>query len=304
MKNRICRFFIGCLWCFLTIGFNGNVFCQENEKKIEKQQFLFMVEQAYLQEQGEWQVSFSTQYLDEKKSREIEYENEERYDTLKIKNEWQWVAAIEYGIYDWMQLEVEIPFVNVRRKTVLDADGVTTSSYLDKTGIADVEAGLMFKLSKEDPDKWWATSISLGLGGAFPTGNWKKDLGTDRYGWETQLSLSKVIDKFVAHLNGGMGMVNNAKEQGESGKKDVKEIKCGVALAYRPTDKFDLISEVFAEFEDAKATGNKDYETQAYFTPGIRYKLFDGCEIGAGVPIGLTYESHKWGITTKVLYEW
>lgn len=68
--------------------------------------------------------------------------------------------------------------------------------------------------------------------------------------------------------------------------------------------RFDLINEVFAEFEDIKAAGNKNYETQAYFTPGIRYKLFEGCEIGAGVPIGLTYESSKWGITAKVLYEW
>jgi len=289
----------------VNIGLNSVAMVDEKDEEFEEQQFLFMMEEAYTQKKGEWQVIFTAQYMDGKKSREVEYEDEEKEDKLKIRDEWRWIAEIEYGILDWLQLEVEIPLAYVDQRTIKESeDSGRTISDLKKGGLSDINACLRARLLKEDVDQWWLPTVSAGFEVIFPTGNWEEGLGTDRYGWEGKLAISKVIDKFVVHLNGGMGRTDNAKEEGETENIDEQEFECGAALVYRPTDRLDFICETLAGFEEEKTAGGKNYETEFYLTPGIRYKLFKDFEIGAGVPVGLTYASSDWGIMTKAQYEW
>lgn len=266
-----------------------------DEEEIEsavRHEFLFMIEEAYTQEKGQRQVCFTSQYMDRKKSKEG---NE-----LKITDQWQWMTEIEYGLSDWLQLEVEVPFANVHKKTIEDSE----TTHLDKAGIGDVETGIRIRLSEENEGRWWSPTVSAGFELTWPTGYWQKDLGTDRYGWEANLSLSKTIDNWAYHLTGGFGMTDDAREQSENEEVDVEEFKAGGALVYRPTDKLDFICELLAEFEKEESSSNRSHEAEFYMTPGIKHELFRDFEMGVGVPIGLTHESYDWAIVTKVQYEW
>ena len=78
----------------------GQVSTDEEHSESEKQEFLFMTEEAYTQEQNQWQLSLSSQYMERKKSKEG--------DEIELRNEWSWIAAIEYGLSDWLQLELAI----------------------------------------------------------------------------------------------------------------------------------------------------------------------------------------------------
>ena len=210
--------------------------------ELKGQEFLFMTEEAYLQEKGEWQVSFSSLYRDRKTTKED--------DEINLEDMWQLSTEIEYGLSDWLQIEVEIPFLYIDKKTTEDSE----VSHFDESGLGDIETGISIRLFEEDEDLWWAHTVSAGFGIAWPSGDWKKGFGTDRFGWEAGLSISKMLEQWAYHLSGGFGIVDEARERGESSRTDIHEFELGVALVYRPTEKLDLICESFAEYEQEKLT--------------------------------------------------
>lgn len=265
---------------------------QADEHEFEGQQFLFLTEDAYTQEEGEWQVSFVSQYSERKRSKEG--------DEKKQKDRWQWITEIEYGLTDRLQFEVGIPFAHVDKKTT--EDGTTT--HLSETGISDIETGMRLKLFDEDQSKWWSSTVSAGFGIAWPSGRWRKDLGTDRFGWETNLAMSKTSERWAYHLAGGFGMVDGAREQGESGQTDIESFEVAGALVYRPAAELDILCELFAEFEEEKSGAGKSHETEFYVAPGFGYEWFENFDVGMSVPIGLTDDSYDWQIMLKVQYEW
>jgi hypothetical protein len=275
----------------LSIGFYSIAFAGESQEEPEGQQFLFMNEDAYTQEKGQWQLSFTSQYQDRKKIKDG--------DEVKIKDQWQWVMESEYGLSEWLQINLEVPFLSVHKVTIEDGE----ATHLDKAGIGDVETGIRVRLIEED-DQWWQSTVSVGFGLSWPTGQWGRDLGTDGYGWEVDLLFSKTTDKWAYHLSGGFGMTDDAREQGESEKSDIEEFGVGGALVYGATDSLDIICELFSEFEREKSGTSVSHETVLYVVPGVGYKLFKDFEMGLGVPIGLTNESHDWGIIANIQYEW
>lgn len=288
----------------LTIGQNSLVWAQE-EKEEEHQECLFNLEEAYTKDKGGWETCFTVQYMDNKKSREVEYEDGDREDTLKIKDEWNWRLGIDYGIFDWLTAELEIPFANVDKKTIKDEEDSTTITYLNKAGIGDIDAGLKFGLFK-DQEKSWVPAVSLGLDVSLPTGNWKKDLGSNHYGFGSLIAVSKTFDKWAYHLNAGGTYTPHGREEGETEKVDAVAFEGGIALAYMPTENLDLVCEVSTELERENTAGEYNYNSEVYLTPGIVYKFknfLKGLKVTAGVPVGLTYESYDWGIITQVIKE-
>jgi hypothetical protein len=276
----------------LSVGSRSIAFADESQEEFEGQQFLFLMSEAYNQEAGELQLSFTSQYMDRQRLKEG--------DEIKTKSQWEWTTSVEYGLWDWLEFEVEVPFAHIHKQ--IAEDGETTN--LDETGISDIETGILINLFKEDRDKWWSHTLSAEFDVSWPSGRWRKDLGTDQFGWETNLVLSKTTDKWAYHLLGGFGMTEDAREQGESEKCDVEEFEAGGALIYGATDRLDIICELFAEFEKEKTSISKSQETEFYVVPGVGYKLFDDFEMGLGVPIGLTDASYGWGIIAKLQYEW
>ncbi len=292
-------FAIALMSVVLGIGSSSIVMADEEG---EGQEFLYMLEEGYVMERGKYGVSLSAQYMDGKKSREVEYEGGDREDTLKIKGEWCWVFGVEYGFLDWLTIEVETPFVHIDKTTSKEEDSRTVTE-LDKTGIGDVEVGFKVRVFENDKDSY-IPATSLGFKMSLPTGNWKKDLGSDHLGFELGLALSKTLEKFAYHLNLAGGYVDNAREEGESGKIDEVELECGIGLVYMPSENLDLIGEVYAEFEREYIAGEYNYGTKIYLVPGIAYEFEEfmgGLDIGVGVPIGLTYESYDWGVILKVM---
>jgi hypothetical protein len=275
----------------LSIGSCYVIFAGESQEEPEGQQFLFMNEDAYTQEKDQWQLSFTSQYQDRKKTKDG--------DEVKIKDQWQWVTEAEYGLSEWFQINMEVPFLSVHKVTIEDGE----ATHLDKAGIGDVETGVRIRLIEED-DQWWQPTVSAGFGLSWPTGQWRRDLGTDSYGWEANLLLSKTTDKWAFHLSGGFGMTDDAREQGESEKSDIEEFEVGGALVYGATDRLDIICELFSEFEREKTSTSVCHETEFYVVSGVGYKLFEDLEMGFGVPIGLTNSSHDWGIIANIQYEW
>lgn len=275
----------------LSIGACFTTFADELHEEPEGQQFLFMNENAYTQEKDQWQLSFTSQYLDRKKTRDN--------DEVIIKDQWQWVTEAEYGLSDWFQINLEVPLLSVHKVTIEDGEALR----LDKAGIGDVETGIRIRLIEED-DQWWQSTVSVGFGLSWPTGRWKPDLGTDSYGWETNLLFSKTTNKWAYHLSGGFGMTNDAREQGESEKIDIEEFEVGGALVCGIADRLDIICELFSEFEKEKAGSSVSHETEFYIAPGFGYELFENFEVGFGVPIGLTNASYDWSFIAQVQYEW
>ena len=280
-----------------------------NEVGIKGQQFLFMNNNAYNQERNEWQATFTTQYFFHQKLREVEYEEDgTRVDTLKIKNELQWVGELEYGLTDWLQVQVEIPYMHVEKKAIEETEGGdSATNYLNRTSISDLKVGFQIGLFKEDQEKWWSSTLAIESNATLPTGNWKNDMGNGRYSFDTGILLSKSIDKFTVHANVSGGYVDSTREQGSTGKTHQRSIEAGLSVVYQPTEKIDLICELTKDTQrQNKPTGFKgsSRETEIYITPGVGYKLKNNTEIGLGVPIGLTYESYRWGIMGKILFEW
>ena len=286
---------------------DGNI--DVKEVGVKGQQFLFMNNNAYNQEKNEWQATFTTQYLSRQKSREVEYEEDgTRVDTLKIRNELQWVAELEYGLTDWLQVQIEMPYRHVEKKTIEESeDGDSSTERLNRTSLSDVTAGFQIGLFKEDQGKWWLPTLAIESNATLPTGNWKNDMGSGRYGFDAGILLSKTIDKFTVHANVGGGYVDGSREQGSSSRTHQRNVGTGLSLVYQPTERLDLICELTKDTQrQNKPTGFKgsSRETEVYITPGIGYKLKNNTEIGLGVPIGLTYESYRWGIMGKILFEW
>jgi hypothetical protein len=176
--------------------------------EFEEQQFLFLIEEAYTQEKGEWQVSFVSQYFDRQKLREFEYEEGEREEKKIITDQWFWITELEYGLTDWLQVEMEVPFGHLRKRIIED----NTTTHLDEIGIGDVETGISMRLFEENDAQWWSGTVSTCLTAIFPTGDWEKDMGTDHFGWEASISISKMLNECVIHLKGGIAATNDARE--------------------------------------------------------------------------------------------
>ena len=99
------------LTAILIAGIGSIVFAED---RFQGQQFTFMSQEAYTQEKDSWQVSFTSQYLDRKTSRES--------DDVTLTSQWEWTAEVEYGLTDWLQFEAEIPFTHVKHKTTEDGE--------------------------------------------------------------------------------------------------------------------------------------------------------------------------------------
>ena len=277
------------LTVILIAGIGSIVFAED---RFQGQQFTFMSQEAYTQEKDSWQVSFTSQYLDRKTSRES--------DDVTLTSQWEWTAEVEYGLTDWLQFEAEIPFTHVKHKTTEDGE----STHISETDIGDVETGVRIRLFGEDRDVWWSHTVSAGFVVIWPSASWREDFGADRFGVEASLAMSKTYDNWAYHLSGGFGLTDDTREQGESSKTDVEAFELGAALVYSPTDKTDFIGELSAEFEREKTNRSENSDTEFYFIPGIKYEPVEDLEAGIGVPIGLTACSYDWGFIAKIQYEW
>lgn len=266
------------------------------------QEFLFMMDDAYLQAAGQWQVSVDGSYMQNRRTAEYVGTNLSTTDTDDF---WKAAAKVAYGLTDILQANLYVPYGHVKTQGTLAG----TTTQLDRYDFGDVTTGLSVKLMDQDHNNWLPT-VAATVTAVLPTSDKDAGIGKDTYGWNVGLAASKAVDDFFWHGNVAYGELDNTEEfgqlnnLGQSVEADEDLWSCGLALVYSPTEEYDLICETYAEFERESRLDETEDRMSWYLTPGAKYHLSETTDIGLGVPIGLQGDTYEWGIMAKVLWEW
>jgi len=261
--------------------FLSGIQARSEETKVGTQ-FLFFIEEAYLQEAGEWELSAATVYQEELPEADFD------------AAEWNSMLELEYGLARWLELEVELPWMWWK------------AGDKEESGLADVEGSLKFLLLQEREQSLRPT-LSASVGVSLPSGDWKKGLGMGTTGYELGLGLGKDTGNWIFLLSGTAEYFPGAKTLNSSGqteKEDEFEIAGGAAIVYQAIEDASLILELSGEYEEEEEAGVEESEIEMYLTPGIKFEPIEGLELGGGIPIGLNDDSYQWGVFLKLIAEW
>lgn len=275
----------------------------DDDDRFEGEDFLFRLEEAYAQRRGELQVSFAFDFASgREREREFSFEDGKRDVETETSraNTYGYLVEIEYGVTDRLQIEVEIPYFSVRERS---SEGLFESGNL-----ADIEVGLGYALV-EETETLPAVLASFEI--ALPTGDHRKEIGNDRFGYGGRLAMSKDFGRWVGHLNVGYEYVNDARlwfANGEDGPKlDLNGIEYGAGVVYKFDDSWHGIVELVGETGEELELDGRRWETELSLIPGLRYGIetrgFGDFEFGVAFPVGLTSDSEDWGVIAKVQWE-
>ncbi len=249
---------------------------EDGEHEVERQDFLFLVNEAYLEEEGEWQFVIQSGFLNGLESEEHGETVEEDLFFVDVE--------FEYGITDSITLELALPYERIE----LSEPGEGSESF---SGIGDGEIGLAFALIQESED---SPALTLALEGSFPSGDEDEGLGRGVWGWEASLISSKRLAyNLYVHSHLGFEFANNVIEEGEL--SDEREYSYGLALAQQVTEDAFILLELSGEYEEEKSLGETESGHALYLGPGAFIELESGWEVGANLVIGLTDDSYDWG---------
>ncbi len=149
------------IFCATVICPSAKCFAEERDDEAQEQDFLFLLEEAYVQEKGEWQVGIAWDRTIGATSDSFEFE-------------------VEYGLTDRLQVAMELPVVNDD----------------DASGVGDLEFALDYALLKDEGAL--APEFTIGAGAIAPTGG--DGTGSGTWGYETSVRVSKQIaEGFYMH---------------------------------------------------------------------------------------------------------
>jgi len=257
------------------------------------QEFLFMMDDAYLQAPGQWQVSLEGGYQQNRRTKEY-------VDTILVTSDtddlWKATADVAFGLADGIQANLSVPYGHIKTRN--------QTSQLNRSDFGDISTGLSLRLMDQDHDNW-LPSLAAILTAVLPTSDKDSSMGkhTYGYGWKAGLAASKAVDDFFWHGNVAYGRSDDTREFGQVGFADEKVFSCGVALVYSPTREYDLICETYAEFETENLTTETEHRMSWYLSPGAKYRLSETTDVGLSVPVGLMGDTYEWGIMAKILIE-
>ncbi len=260
------------------------------------QEFLFMMDDAYTQAAGQWQVAAELGYLHNRRTAEYRGANLVTTDTDAL---WQAAAKVAYGLTDAIQANLYVPYGHI--ETQRTTQGVTQR--LTRYDFGDVTTGLTLKLMDQDHNNWLPTLAATATA-VLPTSDKDAGMGKDAYGWKGGLAASKAVDDFFWHGNVAYGRSDDTREFGQNYWADESIFSCGAALVFSPTRGYDLICETYAEFETEDSDLETEHRMRWYLTPGAKYHVSETADIGFSVPIGLQGDTYEWGVVVKVMLEW
>jgi len=241
--------------------------------------FLFLTDEAYVQEEGEWQFGVSIGYWDRVA------DDDAGEDALQHS-----VSAaleIEYGITERLQIELELPYLSHKAEE-------TTAS-----GIGDAEVGSGYAIVRETDS---LPAVTAGIEFSLPTGDEDRDMGAGAWGYEGFVAVSKHISDLFLHASISYGRTDDAI--GEEGKVDESEIGYRLAVVRTLNEGINLIVELGGESErEVDAAGESETADTLYFVPGIQWECDAEWNLGLGIPVGLTDDSADWGGILKTQVE-
>lgn len=230
-----------------------------------EQQMLVLLDSAYVEEQGEWQVETA---LDVEPDTDIDF---------------ILASEIEFGVSDRLQLQASLPY--------LSTDG--------GDGVGDLAFGLSYAFLKQSPSAPQLTGV---LELIAPTGDAGDGLGLDTWGIEAGLSASKYLGGgFFGHANFEYERFEGVEDHGID--IDISETAFGAGLAHEMTDTAAVTFEFVRAREEESGPGIDEvtYETQGAI--GLVFKPAHGFEIGLGAKSRLTGEDRTSGVL-QALFEW
>ncbi|MCF7972700.1 MAG: transporter [Phycisphaerae bacterium] len=266
------------------------------------QEFLFMLDDAYLQAPGQLQTSVDAGYMQNRRTAEYVGSNLSTTDTDDF---WKANLKLAYGLSEGIQANLNVPYGHIKTQGTF-AGGAP--SQLNRYDFGDVTAGLSLRLMDQDHNNW-LPSLAATLTAVLPTSDKDAGIGKDAYGWKAGLAASKAVDDFFWHGNVAYGHLDNTREfgqlnsLGQAVEADEDVWSCGLALVYSPTREYDLICETYAEFENESRIGETEDRMSWYLTPGAKVHMSETTDLGFSVPVGLMGDTYEWGIIAKLMFE-
>lgn len=221
----------------------------EETKKIQDNSFL--IEEAYNQEDGVIQHIQVFQYL-------------------KKSKDWQYSFTQEWPVPNQAhQLSYTVPVSHLHGN--------------DTTGIGDMLLNYRYQAVMQD-----RIALSPRFSLILPTGDSKKDLGTDTVGYQVNIPLSvELSDKVVTHWNMGATFIPRAKNAAEE-KANVTGFNYGASFIYLATENFNLMLETAGtSTETSPVAGLRTRESTFFVNPGMRFAI--NCKSGLQIVPGLSF---------------
>lgn len=272
------------------------------EHHAHKEAFLFRVREAYLRKTGELRLGFDWGYIRGKEELEI-YKisgfNKKHKHKERIRfGDYEYLLKIDYGITDRLQVTGIVPYFSIR-------EHIDGEPFFGKSHLGDSRVEFWYAFTEEDEN---TPAISGALQLTLPTGDYKKGIGDERFGYGGSLAITKDFGKWVLYGDVGYNLTPGAKirwsDRRDSSHHDLHGFSYGVGALYKLPDTWRFSVELAGKTAQEIELDSTDWITQLAVIPGLRRGVSLGSmgelEYGVGFPIGLTDDSEDWGVLVKL----
>lgn len=232
----------------------------------------FLIEEAYNQEDGVVQHIQTFQYLQKSKT-------------------WGYTFTEEWPVTGQIhQLSCTIPVNHLHIP-------------IEETGIDNVALNYRNQLIFEG-----AIALAPRFSLIFPTGDYKKGLGSGTIGYQINIPMSiDLSDEWVTHWNMGLTLTPGSKEVGGA-KADTLGFNFGNSFIYLVSENFNLMLEAaWNSTESVQSDGTKTRGDTFFINPGMRgaINFESGLQIVPGIaaPIGLGPSENEYGVFLYLSFE-
>ena len=195
--------------------------------------------------------------------------------------ELNWSTDFECGIYDNLELDVEIPYRYINFKD---------NEKKESNGLGDIGVWLGFNPIKETDI---CPVISAALSIKTQSGNWKNELGTGGTDYQILLLLSKTFGSVSALVNLGYSVV------GDSPEKSYRDtFSYNFALKYAIVKNWTIVGEIYGQTNSDKDAARDPWDMLG----GFIYDVTDRIAIDFGIGTGLTSASPDLRMTAGITY--
>lgn len=172
-----------------------------------------------------------------------------------------------------------------------------------ETGFGDVGLNYRYQLVLKDH-----LAVAPRFSVILPSGDYRKGLGTDAYGYQFNLPISvELSETWVTHLNAGATLTPGSRAPGGS-KADTMASNAGASLIWLTSETFNVMLEaVVNSFESVMPDGSKQRGSTFFINPGVRYAINypSGLQIvpGLAAPTGLGALHGDYGLFLYLSFE-
>lgn len=163
----------------------------------------------------------------------------------------------------------EVPVGSELHQLSVTVPGSRISDPGGQAGLGDVLLNYRYQSVRSE-----VVAVSPRISAVFPSGDYKKGLGTGATGLQFNLPISAVLsEQLVTHANFGLTYLPGAKNSaGDSA--NTTQGTFGASFIYLPTETFNLMAEFVANVkEDVRAENSVDRSANMIFSPGFRYAI-------------------------------